>query len=116
MGHTLPSAPVDNDGQWVARNKFKREKSFGFFKCHKCNKTWLSAHAFRKYRQGCKGCETKVLPIYLWENHEKNTEIKKKKDNKKPHDAGRCEACRKGVCKSVSLDESLSQHFLNLSI
>jgi hypothetical protein len=46
--------PVDTPGKWVQRREFPGTKSFGFYSCE-CNKQWMSAHAFKEYRQDCKG-------------------------------------------------------------
>lgn len=92
--------PVETEGYWVKRNDFEREKSFGYFVCTKCKKNWLSAHSFKKYKQGCKGCEKKYYPQYLWynvKNRERNPEFAGI-NKEKPHDKMRCEACHLGIC------------------
>ena len=59
----------------------------------------MSAHAMKGYRQGCKGCDRKFMPQYLWVNDQAKTEDKKGlKDESKPHLASLCEVCKKGVC------------------
>jgi len=63
-------APVETPGQWVLRKDFVGQKSFGFFKCQDCQETWISAHAFKLYKQGCKTCETYFLPMFMWVNAE----------------------------------------------
>ncbi len=92
--------PVDTDGYWVKRQNFFREKSFGYFVCKGCKKTWLSAHSFKKYKQGCKGCETENYAKYLWVNTSKQDKELKFDglDKDKPHDKMRCEACQFGIC------------------
>ena len=67
-------------GAWVKRRDFEGRKSFGIFMCHRCKrKTWRSAYAMKKFRQGCKKCNKQLLPKFMWENHqpqkvrEKNT-------------------------------------------
>ena len=43
------------EGEWVPTSSFfKQGKSFGYFNCTDCNKTWMSAHAQKKFRQACK--------------------------------------------------------------
>jgi len=43
------------EGKWVPTSSFfKMGKSFGYFNCDDCNKTWMSAHAQKKFRQACK--------------------------------------------------------------
>ena len=92
--------PVDTEGYWVKREKFFRDKSFGYFVCKDCTKTWLSAHSYKKYKQGCKGCETENYPKYLWFNSiriEKDPKFEEL-NKEKPHDKERCEACHLGFC------------------
>ena len=48
-----PNPPVDSEGEWVHPHEFKGRKSFGYFLCLNCRKTWLSAHSFPNYQQGC---------------------------------------------------------------
>ncbi len=95
-----PSPPVDSKGLWVHREEFKGFKSFGYYQCIKCCKTWFSAHAHPNYRQACKKCEVWEYPRYLWQNLEKDVREKKPKEDeeKKPHDQNRCEACKIGEC------------------
>lgn len=94
-----PDNPVDTAGSWVNRDQFTGPKSFGFFQCSNCFKTWLSAHAFPKYKQGCKSCELESLPVLLWKNEGIDTRNRERfEDEDKPHDHVRCEACRQGVC------------------
>jgi hypothetical protein len=88
-------------GAWVKRREYEGVKSFGLFTCHRCSKhkTWQSAHAFKNYRQGCKKCNKKWLPIFLWKNDDtmrKNGENMQEK--RPPHDSRRCEACKLGLC------------------
>eukprot|EP00005_Dracoamoeba_jomungandri_P001095 CAMPEP_0174257416 /NCGR_PEP_ID=MMETSP0439-20130205/6549_1 /TAXON_ID=0 /ORGANISM="Stereomyxa ramosa, Strain Chinc5" /LENGTH=139 /DNA_ID=CAMNT_0015340489 /DNA_START=46 /DNA_END=466 /DNA_ORIENTATION=+ len=59
------------EGRWVKRAKFLDEKSFGVFICHRCKKSWQSAHSFPDYKQGCKKCNSKFYPVYLWVNDKK---------------------------------------------
>lgn len=98
-------APVNSDGEWVWRADFEGTKSFGFFKCDKrkngCGKTWVSAHAFPNYTQGCKRCERSSHPVALWLNydHEYSSDDGFSSDEfDTPHDMARCAACRAGVC------------------
>jgi hypothetical protein len=96
--------PVDAPGEWVPREEFLGRKSFGWFSCNKCNKSWVSAHAQCIYTQGCKRCETKSYPIYMWKNEgRKQNDETKKIDTIKPHDSKRCEACKKGDCTEPDL-------------
>jgi len=90
--------PVDSPGRWQYREEFNGFKSFGYFTCSNCEKSWFSAHAFKEYKQGCKNCNRYYLPDYLWEN-EKNENIDPKNEKLQgPHDTERCEACDQGVC------------------
>lgn len=103
-GPWRPDPPVDTEGIWVLRDNFRGTKSFGFFKCRGevCSKTWLSAHAFAKYKQGCQVCETESRPKFLWQNLERKNRDNfddVQDDEGPPHDQGRCEACRVGVCR-----------------
>jgi len=93
-----PNPPVDSEGEWVHPHEFKGRKSFGYFQCLNCRKTWLSTHSFPKYQQGCKRCEIERYPLYLWQNYTKDVKDKDKVDKTKPHDVARCEACRAGEC------------------
>lgn len=91
--------PVDNPGEWVERRDFDEHKSFGAFECPRCHKTWLSAHAFPVYKQGCKKCDRKSFPKFLWKNeHYGGGDNENKTDSNKPHDITRCDACKDGVC------------------
>ena len=91
-------SPIDTPGNWVAREEFHGNKSFGAFECG-CNKVWLSAHAYTNYSQRCKRCEAESLPSFMWVNTD-NGERREKAaiDKNKPHDRERCEACRLDVC------------------
>ena len=104
----FPPPPAPSLGKWVIREEFGRGKSFGFFKCEKCNHDWVSAHAFKMYRQACKSkfCNTYSLPRFMWRNlgqHKRGN-----KTSQGPHDRSRCEACALGVCDAPSYggDES----------
>jgi hypothetical protein len=48
--------PVDADGEWVERSRFRGRKSFGAFQCPDCLKTWVSAHAQGRAKCGCCHC------------------------------------------------------------
>lgn len=97
-----PNAPVDGPGKWVQVDEFRGTKSFGYFNCESCKKSWTSAHAFPKYTQGCKGCKTDSFPTFLWVNLTKD-----KRDQPaipsdgKPHEYLLCEACKVGVCLKI---------------
>jgi len=99
-----PTTPpfVGAKGEWVLRSNFRKdekitvkEKKLGLFVC-KCGNHWYSGHArLKKFRQGCKKCETKWFALYVWKYDEKINQkggIKKKG----PHDETRCEACLAG--------------------
>ena len=88
-------------GEWrEARSFVGKGKSFGYFGCFSCEKTWMSAHAKKGFKQGCKSCGMYFYPLYLWENTYKNYNKKDKSlnDNGKPHITELCQACQKGVC------------------
>ena len=42
------------NGIWVKAGNFPGSKSFGYFTCNFCQKNWISAHAFKGLKQGCK--------------------------------------------------------------
>ncbi len=119
--------PVDTEGAWVdwwgtlrsmlfradvmTRHDFLCEwnsddfegiKSFGYFECPSCKKTWVSAHSYPDYTQGCKRCDTEYYPKFMWENQERHYPRDEDKtvmeETDKPHDMERCEACRAGLC------------------
>jgi hypothetical protein len=93
-------APVSSPGQWVPRKSFTGRKSFGAFECDLCKKVWVSAHAFKEYKQGCQQCEAESLPLFMWHNFEHNDRHDDEgRTDDKPHDSDRCEACRAGVCR-----------------
>lgn len=110
-------APVDNKGYWVEREQFTGRKSFGYFVCLQCehkdrkrkakrkNYSWMSAHSFPQYMQGCKHCETKTLPTYMWVNTESPKQLQHdatSSEPSKPHDRSRCDACKVGKCLNVN--------------
>lgn len=113
--------PVETEGWWVKcetlteifddLNKTGQQrtiyrtadnfKSFGAFECN-CGATWISAHAWYKYKQGCKRCEVETYPRLLWLNKSNGRRHNNKvieQDTKKHHDQSRCQACRKGKCQ-----------------
>ena len=94
----MPPDPVDTPGYWVAYDEFENYKSFGYFKCD-CEAWWMSAHAFKNYKQGCKLCDDYSYATYFWVNEE-DQEIKgkSKKENRGNHLRDRCEACEAGEC------------------
>jgi hypothetical protein len=91
--------PITSNGFWTTTQECSQRKSFGFFVCE-CGSEWISAHAFKKYKQGCKKCEKETFPRKMWQNEQpkNNSEEPLKLDTKKPHDQQRCEACRLGKC------------------
>ena len=96
------SKPVSTPGYWVYKKDFNGTKSFGYYSCNNCRKNWISAHAHSKYKQACKNCDDYINPKCFWVNEkseiEKNEEDQFSKDNGKPHDIKRCEACANGDC------------------
>jgi negative regulator of genetic competence, sporulation and motility len=58
---SLNQHTVDKHGTGTSftllQSSFTGRKSFGCFECEGCSKQWSSAHAFRKYKQGCQACE-----------------------------------------------------------
>ena len=91
--------PVDTLGEWVVPIDFTGRKSFGYFECDDCDKTWTSAHAFDEYFQECRSCQEENYPLFLWQNqHPRTRDREEFGDSKGPHDADRCEACQLGVC------------------
>jgi hypothetical protein len=95
----VPDPPVDDGaGEWVHRQDFTGQKSFGFFVCA-CRRQWTTAHAYTIYKQGCQGCNKESLPYYMWKNYgAPQRKEKTDRDDQPPHDKGRCEACRLGRC------------------
>ena len=88
--------PEGFDGYWVYHKDFTGKKSFGYFICY-CKNRWMSAHAFKKYKQGCKKCEAYKYPVCLWVNENKR-DNDSELEGSSPHDRERCEACRAGEC------------------
>ena len=91
--------PVSENGFWVKRKHFTGRKSFAAFDCP-CGKYWISAHGFPCYKQGCKSCDEKSLPKFLWVN-ENGTDRSGEAhgpDPTRPHDMSRCQACQAGAC------------------
>jgi len=103
----MPKDPVSTGGHWVKRADFKgRENSFGYFCCYECSgKNWVSAHAFKNMRQGCKQCYGYTLARYLWVNNNQGMGLavraepkrNKPKRNKPGHIEELCEKCQRGV-------------------
>ena len=93
--------PFDSaSGVWVPATEFGGTKSFGRFNCAGCNKRWGSAHAYPQFRQGCQACNLETKPCCMWVNYPDNRSDRDtdSDEDKAPHDAQRCEACRRGVC------------------
>eukprot|EP01068_Selenidium_serpulae_P002485 Selendium_serpulae@DN2491_c0_g1_i1.p1 len=96
----------DAQGAWVLLEDFEGEKSFGWFKCNaRCNAKWISAHAQREFRQGCKRCNIYRYPTWLWVNNptyerDFDDDDGEKQDKRKPHLSHLCEACKKGKCNA----------------
>lgn len=94
------------EGYWTPRLQYQgTRKSFGSYECCSCSKKWLSAHAYKKYKQGCQGCENMSFPCCLWVNSDQDRDRSPhdRLDNgDRPHDRARCEACRRGVCDASS--------------
>jgi len=68
--------PVESPVKWECREEFNSRKSIGYFKCSRWFKSWISAHAFKDYKQGCKECNRYVFALYLWKNdNEKKLKI-----------------------------------------
>ena len=85
-------------GEWVNAIQHPGGKSFGYFCCLPCDKKWMSAHARKGYKQGCKDCERFYYPLYLWENTHKKSNLKENPNNDKPHIKYLCQACKMGIC------------------
>ena len=89
-------------GEWVLREEFPYEKSFGKFECLRCDNRWSSAHAWKEYEQGCQRCETETLPSWMWLNDSDQSDSSERdsdSDDDGPHDWARCAACRAGICR-----------------
>ena len=105
----MPAAPVTTPGRWVTKQEFTGLKSFGCFQCasRKCKNTWVSAHAYPNYRQGCKRCggNAWVYPKYLWVNSTQRVcEQEESVKVVKPHRSDLCQACHRGVCTAVGFN------------
>jgi len=86
--------PIPNaSGNWVPREAFTGNKSFGRFRCVRCAKAWGSAHAHPMYKQGCQRCETTTLPCCLWVNNEPRSDSESTQSEDGPHDMRRCGMC-----------------------
>lgn len=95
-----PKNPVDTRGYWQERKKFPGDKSFGYFACNACDgSNWVSAHAFKNFKQACKKCNHFTLPVYLWVNLATKRNVFGVDEEKKPHKSELCEACARGICK-----------------
>ena len=98
---TAPPIP-DLKGEWVRPSDFRGTKSFGFFICWKCANApaWYSAHAFPRFKQGCKVCNIETFPQFLWQNAQRSNreEVGDSEKLNGPHQSDRCEACRSGMC------------------
>jgi hypothetical protein len=49
------------------------ERKYGYFKCHKCNKSWESAYTWVikgtdkvHFKQECKKCKIIIIIIYIY--------------------------------------------------
>ena len=102
--HTHQPPFASASGVWVAATEFNARKSFGCFRCTECNNAWGSAHAYPKFRQGCRACNVETKPCCLWVNDDGNDNDRDidRDEAKGHHDSQRCEACRLGVCDLVS--------------
>ncbi len=89
-----PDPPVDTPGHWVPRVRFPGHKSFGWFECPlSCGHTWQSAHAYTKQRQRCDKCPRWHFAQLMWLNDDPRAAGSSTRDNGKPHQTNRCEAC-----------------------
>lgn len=97
----MPDPPVEGRGKWVDRKAFRGHKSFGHFCCFPCGDAdWVSAHAYKHYKQACKQCGEYYLPIHMWVNFEgRKRHHDSDYDPRKHHKQELCEACKKGVCQ-----------------
>ena len=101
-----PAAPVSSPGKWVSRDEFDGRKSFGQFVCFNCNSQWISAHAYRRFKQGCTRCHKYYFPRLMWKNYgrreseddDDDGEVMNL-DREKPHRRDLCQACKAGVCE-----------------
>ena len=62
------------------------KKFFGEFKCD-CSNIWKSGYAWQGYKQDCRSCNASIIPSRVWN-------LKRGRNNKKPHDVGRCGKCK----------------------
>jgi hypothetical protein len=84
-------------GEWVLRQDFPLDKSFGRFECGACGNTWGSAHSWKMNLQNCKKCETGTPPSLMWMNDDNQSERSYDTDStsvsRGPHDESRCGKC-----------------------
>jgi uncharacterized C2H2 Zn-finger protein len=101
-------------GEWMAREDFPYDKSFGWFECGSCFKRWSSAHAYKEFEQGCQKCEIYWLPKFMWLNDDDRSSDTNDGDESSredgPHDQARCEACKRGRCIAGKEFESQRTH------
>jgi len=105
--YALP-IPVSESGEWVYLDEFKKQKGFGVFECDKCKKAWISAHAFKKYKQQCSRCKKYRTPLYLWSNDytESTYKVKTRNPTKIPHKCELCEPCIKKTGECCCYEET----------
>ncbi len=62
------ASPVDTPGQWVLPDCFNGLKSIGYFACPRSNgcTSWVSAHAYAGFAQGCRHCGHYSPPLLFW--------------------------------------------------
>lgn len=83
------------------RKQFRGEKSFGHFQCWQCKNAWISAHAFKGFKQACKACGSRhySLPKFMWVNRDRKEYVKKEpRHPERQHEHSLCEACKAGRC------------------
>ena len=99
-----PPFPLDPafpgaSGEWVLRQDFPGEKSFGRFECEACDNRWGSAHSWKDYPQDCRDlkCETKTFPSWMWlndDNWSDDTDSTSSTSvSRGPHHGSRCGKC-----------------------
>jgi hypothetical protein len=54
-------------GKWVSSQEYKmKAKTFGYYQCNYCQKSWMSAHAQKGFKQGCKSCKRNFYAQFYW--------------------------------------------------
>ncbi|CAM1305416.1 ZCCHC24 (predicted) [Pycnogonum litorale] len=66
-----------------------KKRSFGYFKCHQCQKMWSSGNSWANMGQECLTCRINIYPF-------RQRKLKKRSGKKSgpPHQNSLCEKCK----------------------